>query len=92
MNILQHHDWPGNIRELRNLIERQLLFCKKDWLTVTGLKPVDSVTTNDNTELLPLREMERLYIKKVLVATDNNKSKTARILGISRTTLRDKIS
>lgn len=86
------YNWPGNIRELRNLIERELLFCRKDWLTATGLRPAELVTTTDDTELMPLREMEMRYIKKVLAATDNNKSKTARILGISRTTLREKIS
>lgn len=85
------YDWPGNIRELRNLIEREVLFCKGGWLTSTALKPMQQSPLPAADELVPLREMERRYIKRVLNATNNNKSKAARILEISRTTLREKL-
>ncbi|HBG18088.1 MAG: hypothetical protein A2X81_11250 [Desulfobacterales bacterium GWB2_56_26] len=88
--ILQH-DWPGNIRELRNIIEREVIFTTGGWLTLAGLTP-DSQAPDTKKEPLPsLREMERQYIHKVLNAVNNNKSKAARILGISRTTLRDSL-
>lgn len=86
------YSWPGNIRELRNLIEREVLFSKDEWLSINTLSTPDSVQEDSKGPLVPLREMERRYIKKVLAATDNNKSQAARILGISRTTLRDKLS
>jgi DNA-binding protein Fis len=50
------------------------------------------VTSQDKSrELLTLRQMEKRYIQKILNLTANNKSKAARILGISRTTLREKL-
>ncbi len=85
-----NHDWQGNIRELRNVIERELLFCKTDWITMASLD-CDKSNCNKSEQLVSLRKMERNYIKKVLNAVNNNKSKAARILGISRTTLRDKL-
>ncbi len=85
------HDWQGNIRELRNTIERELLFCKSGWITMAHLSDENGGTGGKKEILCSLREMELRYIKKVLNATNNNKSKAARILGISRTTLRDKL-
>jgi len=90
-DMLQH-SWPGNIRELRNLIEREVLFSRTGWLTLHGLNcPATGSPQERNQEIVTLREMERQYIEKVLNLTSNNKSKAARLLGISRTTLREKM-
>jgi DNA-binding NtrC family response regulator len=87
-----HHDWQGNIRELRNLIEREVLFTQKGWISLASLTANSQSPPAKNTNvLLSLRDMEQQYIKKVLNSVNNNKSKAARILGISRTTLREKL-
>jgi DNA-binding NtrC family response regulator len=86
------HDWPGNIRELRNLIEREVIFCRTGWISLAGFSPQTAQPSSmRGQEILTLREMERQYIEKILNLTNNNKSKAARILGISRTTLREKL-
>ncbi len=85
------HDWPGNIRELRNIIEREAIFAGSGWLTLAGLIPDSHLTDRKDEPLATLKEMERQYIRKVLNAVNNNKSKAARILGISRTTLRESL-
>ena len=85
------HDWPGNIRELRNMIEREVIFCSHEWLAPGGFKSASSTKKLQPDELVTLRENERRYVKKVLNFTNNNKSKAARILDISRTTLREKL-
>lgn len=86
------HDWSGNIRELRNLIEREVIFCRNEWIGLENLQNHSTPTSqNSQQELVPLKEMERRYIHKVLKYTGNNKSMAARILEISRTTLRDKL-
>jgi len=85
---LLSHDWPGNIRELRNLVEREMIFCKSEWLSFS-----DHTTITDRKSVfLNLRDMEVAHIRDVLKATDNNKSKAAEILGITRTTLRAKLN
>ncbi len=89
-SLLAHH-WPGNIRELRNLLEREMIFCKSEWLSLTTNTPA-AVDHDTGCPLLSLGDMERLHIQKVLQATGNNKSQAARILGITRTTLRSKIA
>jgi len=82
----------GNFRELRNLVEREVIFCKSGWISMAGLNMERSATaTRKSQKNLPLREMEKLYISKVLTTVNNNKSQAARILGISRTTLREKL-
>lgn len=88
---LLSHDWPGNVRELRNLIEREMIFCKSDWLSFSE-KGDELVNHENTTPLVTLREMERRYVQQVLKATDNNKSKAADILGITRNTLRAKLA
>jgi len=91
LEAMRRYDWPGNIRELRNLIEREVIFCRNGWLNPCGLRPAASVSPLPGDELVSLREHERRYIRKVLNSTNNNKSKAARILDISRTTLREKL-
>jgi DNA-binding NtrC family response regulator len=90
--LFKEHDWPGNVRELRNIIERSVIYCQRDWAEPVGLKAtrLDGVE-GPGAPLVSLREMEIDYIKKVLARTGNNKSEAARILNISRTTLRDKL-
>ena len=86
--------WPGNVRELKNLIEREVLFSRTPWLAVAGLSPAggaDALPTAGD-ELCSLAEMERRHIRRVLAATGGNKTRAAQILGISRTTLRDKLA
>ncbi|MEE4239984.1 MAG: sigma-54 dependent transcriptional regulator [Desulfopila sp.] len=89
-SLMTHH-WPGNIRELRNLIEREMIFCKSDWLSLSFVNIPAAVDRETGHPLVSLRDIERQHIHKVLQATGNNKSKAAQILGITRTTLRSKI-
>ncbi len=88
--------WPGNVRELKNLIEREVLFSNSQWLSVSGCRASGDLTVGikpvEGVELQTLAEVERKYIHKVLEATGRNKTRAAKILGISRTTLRSKIS
>jgi len=87
--------WPGNVRELKNLIEREVLFSNSRWLSISRRPANDDSRAGPEPaegELQTLAEMERKYIHKVLAATGRNKTRAAKILGISRTTLRDKIS
>lgn len=87
------YDWPGNIRELRNMIEREVIFCRNEWIGLENLQQqLGTEETTQQQELVPLKEMEKRYIQKVLNSTGNNKSMAARILEISRTTLRDKLA
>lgn len=88
---LLSHDWLGNIRELRNIVEREVIFSRSNWLSLSGLNQQNLNRIEKDTTLLSLKEMEAQYIKKVLNQVNNNKSKAARILGISRTTLREKL-
>ncbi|RDK89176.1 sigma-54-dependent transcriptional regulator [Marinirhabdus gelatinilytica] len=90
--ILQRYDWPGNIRELENVIQRAVIMCDRH-IDVEDLP--DSLKYNidfPKGELLPLKEIEKRYIQKVLNATNNNKTKAAEILGIDRKTIRQKLS
>ena len=89
--LLQRYDWPGNIRELENVIQRAVIMCDKI-IEVEHLP--DSLKYNiefPENELLPLKEIEKRYIQKVLNATNNNKTKAAEILGIDRKTIRQKL-
>ncbi len=89
--ILERYDWPGNIRELENVIQRAVIMSDKI-VDVESLP--DSLKYSiqfPDQELLPLKDIERLYIQKVLNATNNNKTQAAEILGIDRKTIRMKL-
>ncbi|MBF4984341.1 sigma-54-dependent Fis family transcriptional regulator [Nonlabens mediterrranea] len=91
LNILQRYDWPGNIRELENIIQRAVIMCDKT-VDVEHLPKALKMTIDfSDHSLLSLKEVERKHILKVLNATNNNKTKAAEILGIDRKTLRSKL-
>lgn len=88
--ILKQYNWPGNVRQLRNTVERishrtttTLISSEDIWRD--GL--ISRNPEKDSGPLLSMEEMEREHVLKVLRATGGNRAKTARILGISRSTL-----
>ncbi|GAB4166228.1 MAG: sigma 54-interacting transcriptional regulator [Geothermobacteraceae bacterium] len=97
--LLLSYNWPGNVRELRNVIERAVALTRHDRLTAEDM-PAKLRAGDDgrqlpeldtDTSLLPLAEVERRYIERVLDACDGNRSVAARILGIDRKTLYRKL-
>ena len=89
------YDWPGNVRELRNCVERAVTLSNAPLVDLHDLprkvRDFQSghvlVAGDDPSELMPLEEVERRYIARVIEACGGNKSKAARILGIGRKTL-----
>ena len=89
MEALKKHEWKGNIRELKNLIERSLIVSNGTELTSADLPMEFSISENKNNILsaFDLASVEKLHIQRVLIYTKNNKSETARLLNIGLSTL-----
>ena len=85
---LEHHDWKGNIRELRNTIERSLILIEDNTLTGASL---NLPTGGDEVDTFTMSSVEKFHIQKVLNYTKGNKSETARLLGIGIATLYRKL-
>ena len=91
LQILERYNWPGNIRELENIIQRAVIMSDG----IIKIKDLPEalkyqIDFPDN-GLRPLYEMEKEYIQRVLVHTKGNKTKAAQILQIDRKTLREKL-
>jgi len=91
---LQQYHWPGNVRQLRNVIENLVLFSNGTEIDVDDL-PADLLTGHSDEITLaigvPLDQIERKLIERTLVATNGNRTKAAELLGISRRTLLRKL-
>jgi len=89
------YNWPGNVRELQNCVERAVALARFDQIGVDDLpeKIRDFKTTRvvveseDPSDLLPMEEVERRYILRVLDAVGGNKTMAAHVLGFDRRTL-----
>jgi DNA-binding NtrC family response regulator len=87
--LLVNYAWPGNIRELRNALERAVLLEENTTIGASSLPLSDLVTTAARAEWT-LADLEAHYIREVLRATRSNYSRAAEILGINRKTLLEK--
>jgi len=85
---LMAYDFPGNVRELENIIERAIVLARGETIEVEHLPEMAVHTFRANKGSIPsLDEQERSYIEWVLDQTDGNKTKAADILGIDRVSL-----
>jgi two-component system NtrC family response regulator len=89
------HDWPGNNRELQNVIERGIILTEDGWITERGLPKELVEATRDtspkDTPFFSLAEMEKDHIQRVLRYVGGNRMKASEILGIGRKTLYRKL-
>ncbi|HJV66918.1 MAG TPA: sigma-54 dependent transcriptional regulator [Geomonas sp.] len=100
LRLLNDYDWPGNIRELENVIERAVILARTDALTPKELplwkKEPETVElpaeAPSDAPMVSLENMERDHIARTLAGTGYHKSRSAEILGISRRTLDRKIA
>jgi transcriptional regulator with PAS, ATPase and Fis domain len=94
--LLLGYSWPGNIREMRNVIERAMILCAADQihasdLPLGGVESFNPTTPGNGEQFLSLDELERLHIERIYAATEGNLSRTAEALGVTRTTLYSKL-
>jgi DNA-binding NtrC family response regulator len=90
MYLLERYPWPGNIRELRNVIERATILAEGDFIEARHLPP--PVVSRSEQTLPTVDEAERRLILLTLEHTRNNKTRAAEILGISLKTLHNKLN
>ena len=96
---LLSYPWPGNVRELQNCIERAVALAQFDHVGVDDLPDRVrefkgsriAIESSDPAELLPMEEIERRYILRVLEAVGGNKTLAAQVLGFDRRTLYRKL-
>jgi DNA-binding NtrC family response regulator len=90
MSVLTNYSFPGNVRELENIVERAIILEKSSVITPESLPQsmsVFQIETLDPSKVRTLEELSKDYAEKVLEHYGGNRSKTAEILGISRTSL-----
>jgi len=90
LNALNKHSWKGNVRELKNVIER-LVILNDGEIIDTAQLPNEFFMDAPNTNAFDLQTIEKQHIQKVLIHTKGNKTETARLLNIGLTTLYRKI-
>jgi two-component system response regulator HydG len=96
IDTLMRYDWPGNIRELENVMERAILLCRGEYLSPQDLPPPfqgEQIGEQPIVSIPPgmtLEALEKEAIIQTLEETGGNRTQTAQILGISRKTLQNK--
>ena len=99
LDCLLRYSWPGNVRELENAVERAVIMAREEFVAPTDLPAAlmhgENRQCQNEGELslqgMTLDEVERVAIEKMLKVTGDNKSETARRLGITRATLHSKL-
>ncbi len=95
MEMFTNYQWPGNIRELRNVVERMIIIIDNSTIHAEDIMTIFPVTTNNHIDKKGLAQekaqLEHERIKEVLIETYGNKSAAAKKLGISRVSLYNKI-
>ncbi len=92
MNCILRYAWPGNIRELRNVIERSIILAENNIITERSLPRELVSAAEESHAALSLDLVEKRHILKMLEFFEGNRQKTAEILGISRKTLYRKLA
>jgi len=87
LSALQAHQWKGNTRELKNVIERSVILNDADVLEVSVLPYDFNIAQELNPSSFTLQDIEKAHIQKVLQYTKGNKTETAKLLNIGLTTL-----
>ncbi len=97
--FFQHYEWPGNVRELKDVLERAAETSKKEFIDINDLPPYFQESL-EKPKIIPflrrenlstLEELEKEYILYLLKITNNHMSQTSQIMGISRSTLYNKV-
>jgi DNA-binding NtrC family response regulator len=87
MKVFQNYPWPGNVRQLRNVIERAVVLSREETITLKDLPeefhPIQKGEVISHS-MKSLKELEMLAVREALQACKSNKSKAAKMLGISR--------
>jgi two-component system response regulator HydG/two-component system response regulator AtoC len=92
ISIFMTYEWPGNVRELENAIERAVILCPYDTITIDCLpRKLKNLTEIHDAEEFNLMEIEKRVILRALNKTSWNQSRAAELLGISRKQLRTKM-
>jgi two-component system response regulator HydG len=99
MDLLMRYDWPGNIRELENCVERAVILARGEIIAPADLPPAIQALTSSDREVqglelpsgISLQEVEKALIVKTLEDTGGNRTRAAEILGINRRTLQNKL-
>lgn len=100
LDALMRYPWPGNIRELENVVERAVILTRDDYVPYSELPdpirealddPLSREIREGITPGMTIREMEKELIIKTLEDNDGNRTRTARVLGITRRTLQHKL-
>ena len=90
-DALRAFDWPGNVRQLQNEIQRAVLMCEGNTVEERDLSITAAISSKENPDLTLMEAMERNTILQMLKETNGNKLETAKRLGIGRQTLYNKI-